>query len=280
MKINIVATITYTLISIIIFSLVFSNSYALFIDKQDQLFIEDVVVVKVLNGNKFDSVESVVDHLDDEAVSYVMYYKEENVFYVKKNDYANMLNLEMNGDEVASQEIGKYQYRPLNRTSNQTEVFIAVKNYNEEQMIELFISDGAFGLKNLGYDGMMTTELYIILLMIIIVINYLFLYLFLYVNNEKIGVMKLLGYDSKIITKNIVRQIIFCFLISMVFVYIINFEYINYMFKQSFVFRESLNLLLIYVASIILTTFISGAITYVMVEKKTAIEYIREVTYD
>lgn len=280
MKISIISTFVYTLISIIVFSIVFSNAYALFIDNQDDMFIEDIVVVKVLDGEKYYNTESIIKHLESEGLSYVVYYKKGDVFHVKKNNYYTMINLAMTGDEINEQEIGRYKYKPLNYDENLSELFIAVKDYDVEKTMMLFDGDGSFGMKNIGYNGMISIELYLILLTLIFVINYLFLFLYLYVNKEKVGVMKLLGYSSEFITKKIVRKIACYFLISTIFVFLLNKEYITHMLQHYFVFKESINLLIIYVASLTLVVFISGAITYTMIERNTVVKYLREVTYD
>lgn len=280
MKIHIFSAITYSLISIIIFLLVFSNSYALFVDKQEDMFIEDVLIRKVLNGDKFNNVESVVKYLENENVSYVVYYKEDDTFYLKKHDYDNMNNLEMDGTEIRKQQIGDYKYAPLDIETDNLEILISIKGFDEEEVMMFFDYDGVFGVKNWGYEGMISSNLFLALLFVIALINYLFLYLHLYARKEKVGVMKILGYSSEYITKLLVRQISIYFIFSIILVYLLNFEYINYMFNQIYIFKEGINLLLLYIGSILLTVFLSGAITYCLVERKSTIDYIREVTYD
>lgn len=100
-----------SLISIIIFSVLSSNSYAYFIENQNRLFIEDAVIIKVFDGEVYTTVKDVNEKLNDNYDSYVMYSRDGDIVYVYNHNYDRMLNLKMYDNQVVEQQSGKYTFK-------------------------------------------------------------------------------------------------------------------------------------------------------------------------
>lgn len=278
--------IIFTLLSITIFSTLSSNSYVYFKEHQEKMFIEDTVILKAFDGDIYKSVSDVVEMLNDNDLSYVLYYVKDDTYYTLVNGYKNMLSLKTEDGIVVSQSIGEYNYEPLDINSDTFEIFIAVENFSEEELIELFVveetgfTDGMVALFTQGYEGMMSAKLFIIFIILIILINYMFLSLYLQTQKENVGIMKVLGYSTKYITKKYVKTITIFYVLSLCFVYAININYLNFVFNQIYVFNELLDLILIYILSVILSIFLCGVIIYYFVSKFSAAKFLSEVAYD
>lgn len=288
MKIKLVSFVVFILLSLTVFSMLSSNSYSYFKENQDKLFIGDTVVVKMFDGEVYQNTADVVEMLNEKELSYVVYYREENTYYVLVNDYDAMLKLEMKNNQIVEQVIGEYQYKQLDVNNDSYELFIAVEGLEEDELVELFtveneffgFTDGTLAFFTQAYEGMMNLSLYLIFMTIIFIIILMFLSLYLTTQKENIGVMNLLGYSPIFITKKYVIEILIYYIFSMIFIYIFNYEYLNFIFTQSYVFEGFIRIIFSFFAIILFTSLVSGAVVYYYVNKFTAVKFIREVSYD
>lgn len=166
------------------------------------------------------------------------------------------------------------------------EVFIAAKGVSEGELINLFINpetnftDGSVARFIQSYEGMIGIGFYIALIVNIVIINLLFVLMYINTYKERVGVMKVLGYSTTQITDRFVKRITILYLLSLVVVYLVNHQYINFMFTQTYVFSQMISILAIYIFTVFASIFMSGAVIYYLVEKRTVSNFLREVSYD
>lgn len=276
-----------SLISTIIFSVLTSNSYVYFVENKDKLFIEDIVIVKVLDGEIYTTVDDVNEMLQKNFDNYVMYAKDNNTIYVHNNNYDRMLYLEQKDGKIVETVSGDITFKQLDLKDTQIkEVFVAVKGVSDEELTNAFANpnngypDGSIARFTQQYKGMISLKIYISLVINLIIINVLFVMLYFNTYKEKIGVMKVLGYNTKSITISFMKNIVIMYIVSVLVVYLINYEYINFMFTQSYVFSQIISLLITYVLTIIVSIIISGIVIYYSISKTTVTQFLKEVSYD
>lgn len=287
MRDKVISLTLFILLSVTIFSTLSSNSYSYFKEHQNKMFIGDDLIVKFLDGEKYQTTSDVVDMLNQKNLQYVIYYVEDNTYYVLKNEYDSMLELEMKQNQIIDQTIGEYSYLQLDLNDEVYELFIAVKGYDENQVIELFNDgnsflnvDGSVALFSQAYEGMMNLELYLTFITLITVILLMFLSLYISTQKEKIGVMKILGFSPATITRKYLTEITVFYIISLLFIYIFNFEYLNFVLQQNYVFEGMVRIIYSFIAIVLFTTLICGAVIYYYINNFTAVKFIREVSYD